>query len=201
MQSSLTRAFAAEAAEVKLPPQFGIPGRYAAALYMAAAKGNKLDAVEKELGQVASLLSESKDFNSFVSDPSVPRKAKMDGIQAIMGKMNASDITKNFVNLLSDNNRLEELPKIVGKFGDIAAEQRGQVKAIVTTASGLGKAELQEIQKGLKQMLKPGQSLVLEEKIDASIISGIILDIGDKHLDLSVLSRVRKLQQIIRDAL
>lgn len=60
---------------------------------------------------------------------------------------------------------------------------------------------MQEIQKGLKAMLKPGQSLVLEEKIDPSIISGIILDIGDKHLDLSVLSRVRKLQQIIRDAI
>lgn len=133
MQGALSRAYAAEA-EIRLPPQFGIPGRYAAALYMAAVKENKLDAVEKELGQVAALLSDSKDFSAFVNDPSVPRNAKVDGVHAVLGKMGASDITKNFVNLLCDNNRLEELQKIVEKFGDISAEQRGQVKAIVTTA-------------------------------------------------------------------
>ena len=54
---------------------------------------------------------------------------------------------------------------------------------------GLSREEVQEIQKGLKQMLKPGQSLVLEEKIDPSIISGIVLDIGDKHLDCCEESR------------
>lgn len=36
--------------------------------------------------------------------------------------------------LLSANNRLVELGKIVGKFEEIAAEQRGEVKAMVTTA-------------------------------------------------------------------
>lgn len=36
--------------------------------------------------------------------------------------------------LLSDNNRLTELSRIVGKFEEIAADQRGEVKAVVTTA-------------------------------------------------------------------
>lgn len=36
--------------------------------------------------------------------------------------------------LLSANNRLVELGKIVSKFEEIAAEQRGEVKAMVTTA-------------------------------------------------------------------
>ena len=71
---------------------------------------------------------------------------------------------------------------------------------MVTTAEGLDRTEIEQITAGLKKMLATGQSLVLEEKVDPSIISGIIVDIGDKHVDMSVLSRVRKLQQIVRDA-
>lgn len=199
MQGSRGLAQAAEK-QVVLPPQYGIPGRYAAALYMAAVKGDQLSAVEKELSQISGLLAESQEFREFVSDPSLPAKARTDGLHAVLGKMGATDITKRFVDLVVDNGRVSDLAKILGKFGDIAAEQKGQVKAVVTTAEGLDRASLEQIQGGLKQMLQPGQSLALEEKIDPSIISGIVIDIGDKHVDMSVLSRVRKLQAIVRDA-
>lgn len=186
--------------EVKLPPQYGIPGRYAAALYMAAVKANSLDKVEKELKQISGIMADSKEFQSFVSDPSIPSETRTKGLNAVLGKMGASDITKRFVDVIVENNRVEEFSRILEKFGDITAEQKGHVKAVVTTAHGLDRNEMDRIQTGLKKMLSPGQSLVLEEKIDPSIISGIIIDIGDKHVDLSVISRVRKLQQIIRDA-
>ena len=192
----------AEAAgkEVKLPPQYGIPGRYAAALYMAAAKANQLDKVEKELGQITNLMAESKEFNSFVTDPSIPSETRLEGLNAVLKKIGASDITKRFFDIVLENRRVKELGKILDKFGDIIAEQKGQVKAVITTAKGLERAEVEQIQSGLKKILAPGQSLVLEEKVDPSIISGIVVDIGDKHVDMSVLSRVRKLQQIVRDA-
>eukprot|EP00887_Chlorella_sp_A99_P007707 scaffold20.g7707.t1 len=188
----------AEAAgkEIKLPPQHGVAGRYAAALYMAAVKANKLDGVEGELEQVATLLSESADFAGFINDPSVPTRAKTEGLNAVLSKLGASDITSNFVGLLTDNNRLGELPRILDKFEEIAAEQRGEVRAVVTTAEGLSMEEKDEVARGLKQLLKPGQTLALEEKVDPTIIGGVVIDIGDKHVDLSILSRVKKLQQI-----
>lgn len=82
---------------MKLPPQHGVPGRYAAALYMAAVKTDSLAKVEGELSQVASLMSESKDFHAFVADPSVPREVKIDGLNSVLSKMGATDITKNFI--------------------------------------------------------------------------------------------------------
>jgi F-type H+-transporting ATPase subunit O len=186
--------------DIKIPPQYGIPGRYAAALYMAAAKGNQLDKVEKELANISSLMAESKEFSAFVSDPSLPSQVRVQGLDAVLKKMGASDITKRFIDVVLENNRVDELSKILEKFGDIVSEQKGQVKAVITTAEGLTRTEVEQIQTGLKKMLSPGQSLVLEEKVDPSIISGIVVDIGDKHVDMSVLSRVRKLQQIVRDA-
>lgn len=195
------RSFAAAAEkEVKLPPQHGIAGRYAAALYMAAVKSDALSKVESELSSVAQLMSESKDFSTFIADPSVPRNTKLDGLDAVLSKMGASEITKNFVGLLSANNRLVELGKIVSKFEEIAAEQRGEVKAMVTTAEGLSAEEVEEIKRGLQPLLKPGQKLTLEEVVDPSIIGGVILALGDRYVDMSILARVKKLQQIVRDA-
>ena len=43
---------------------------------------------------------------------------------------------------------------------------------MVTTAEGLGREEMNEITAGLKRLLKPGQSLALEEKVDPTIIGG-----------------------------
>lgn len=48
MQGARGMAAAAEK-EVKLPPQHGIPGRYAAALYMAAVKTDNLAKVTARL--------------------------------------------------------------------------------------------------------------------------------------------------------
>lgn len=193
-------ADAPAAKDLKLPTQHSIAGRYAAALYMAAAKADKLGAVEEELSQVAQMVNESRDFAEFIKDPSVPSVTKVEGLNSILEKMSASDITKNFVALLSDNNRLTELGHILGAFTDISAEQRGEVKALVTTAEELAREEVDELANGLADLLKPGQTLVLEEKVDPSIIGGIVIDINDKHVDLSILSRVKKLQQIIREA-
>ena len=59
--------------------------------------GRDLRQVEEELSSVAQLMNESKDFNNFVVDPSVPRATKIDGLNAILTKMGATDITKNFI--------------------------------------------------------------------------------------------------------
>ncbi len=89
---------------------------------------------------------------------------------------------------------------MLSKFADIVAQQKGQVKASVTTAKAMSKTELDTVRGGLKKLLKQGETLVLEEKVDPSIISGIVIDMGGKHVDMSVQTRVKKLQQIIRNA-
>ena len=37
-------------------------------------------------------------------------------------------------------------------------------------------------------------------QVDPSIIGGVILSLGDRYVDMSILARVKKLQQIVRDA-
>lgn len=184
----------------QLPPQFGIPGRYAAALYMASFKSNSVDKVGKEIAELSGLLAQSPELKAFVSEPGMPAARRSAGLKSVLDKMGASDVTKRFMNVVVENKRTADLEGMLSKFADIVAQQKGQVKASVTTAKAMSKTELDTVKSGLKKLLKQGETLVLEEKVDPSIISGIVIDMGGKHVDMSVQTRVKKLQQIIRNA-
>ena len=97
--SAVPRSFAtaAAAAEPALPLKlFGLPARYASALYLAAAKAKALPEVEKDLKTVVELAGSNATFGQFLLDPSQTKTAKLKGIGAIMeaGKFGAT--TKQF---------------------------------------------------------------------------------------------------------
>ena len=50
-----------------------------------------------DLLQIWNLEAESEDFEKFVMDPSIPKTTKVEGLQAILGNMDVSDLTKRFL--------------------------------------------------------------------------------------------------------
>ena len=176
--SLATFATKAAASSPKIPPQFGIPGRYAAALYMASFKAGTLSNIEREVSALLSVLSSSAELKTFVSEPGMPAKTRSAGLGAVLDKVGVKDATvKRFVDVVVENKRTKDLEGMLAKFQEIAAQQRGEVKASVTTAKPLGKAELDSVKSGLSNLLKSGESLVLEQRVDPSIVSGIVIDI------------------------
>jgi len=82
---------------VELPLKlFGLPARYASALYVAAAKAAALPAVEGELKTVAGLAASDAKFGAFLGDPSLTKADKLKGIGAIMDGGKFSATTKQF---------------------------------------------------------------------------------------------------------
>ena len=52
----------------------------------------------------------------------------------------------------------------------------------------------------LSQPQEEGQTkLSVSSKVDASLVSGITVEIGDKYLDYSVATQLKKLQQLLKD--
>lgn len=69
-KSSLSTQTAAASKMVKPPvPMFGVDGRYATALYSAASKKNKLDAVDKNLKTLLGLQQKDTKFREFLINP------------------------------------------------------------------------------------------------------------------------------------
>lgn len=57
-----------------------------------------------------------------------------------------------------------------------------------------------DITASLQGMLKPGQKLTVSQAVDPSILGGLMVDFEDKHIDLSVRSRIQSIEKAIAEA-
>ncbi|XP_018328208.1 ATP synthase subunit O, mitochondrial [Agrilus planipennis] len=186
---------------VKPPIQvFGTEGRYATALYSAATKENKLDSVEKELVMFQTTIQKDEKLREFVLNPTIKRQTKSEAIKAIASKLSLSSQSSNLLQLLAENGRLKNFDAIINSFKVIMAAHRGEVTCEVITARELDASQKQQLEQVLKSFLKQKESLVLSTKVDQSIVGGMIVSIGDKYVDMSVASKIKKYTDIIKAA-
>lgn len=61
-------------------------------------------------------------------------------------------------------------------------------------------AEQQELKKTLQTFAKKGETIKIELKVDPSLIGGMVVSIGDKYVDMSVATKIKKYTAIIQDA-
>lgn len=64
----------------------------------------------------------------------------------------------------------------------------------------LDAAEQQELKKTLQSFTKKGETIKLDLKVDPVIIGGMIVSIGDKYVDMSVATKIKKYTEIIQNA-
>jgi F-type H+-transporting ATPase subunit O len=80
---------------------FGGSGNYAAALYIAAVKGNALEKVESELLDLVEASKKSPSFSQFTKDLSVPADTRVKAVEEISAEAKFSNLTKNFLGMKS----------------------------------------------------------------------------------------------------
>ncbi|KAF7268775.1 ATP synthase subunit O, mitochondrial [Rhynchophorus ferrugineus] len=183
---------------VKPPVQiFGIEGRYATALYSAASKQKTLDAVEKDLVSLQQSLRKDLKFREFILNPTIKRNLKSEALKAVSSKISLKPESANLLQALAENGRLKNLDGVITAFKTIMAAHRGEVQCEVTTARELDAEQKQNLQRVLKSFLKSGQSIQLSTKVDPSIIGGMVVSIGDRYVDMSVASKIKKYSDII----
>ncbi|XP_074504532.1 ATP synthase peripheral stalk subunit OSCP, mitochondrial [Sebastes fasciatus] len=177
---------------------YGVEGRYATALFSAAAKQNKLDQVEQEMGKVSALIK-NPNISSIVMNPHVKRAIKQKTFHDALAKARVSTITVNLINVLSDNGRLRITGDVITAFGKMMSAHRGEVICSVTTAQPLDEANLTDLKVALKGFLQKGESIKLETKSDPAILGGMIVSIGDKYVDMSTKTKIQKLTKLIKE--
>ncbi|KAH0951391.1 hypothetical protein HN011_008104 [Eciton burchellii] len=186
---------------VKPPIQvFGLEGRYATALFSAASKQKLLDVVEKDLVNFQALLKTNTKLADFIKDPSIKRKDKVEAFATIGSKVNMNAATANLFTLLAENGRLMKINQVINLYKLIMAANRGEVVCEVITAKPLDADTKNKLESALKGFLKKGQTILLTTKVDPSIIGGMLVSIGDKYIDMSVASKIKKYTDIIQAA-
>jgi F-type H+-transporting ATPase subunit O len=172
---------------------FGVAGRYATALYTAAAKKNDLLAVESDLKQFGQVLENSPALKAFSVDPGVPRNQKAKMFVDSLTAMNACATTKNAFSVLCEGGRMKELPKVMGMYGELMAAAKGEVTAVVNSAQEMDDAAKEQVDKILKSVLGPTTKVNIEAKCNPGLIRGFTVEVGDKFLDYSLATQLKKL--------
>jgi len=80
---------------------------------------------------------------------------------------------------------------------------KGEVEAIVTSAQALDPKTLQRLEAAISKsaFIGQGQKLRVSNKVDTEIVGGLVVEIGDRTIDLSVSSKMAKLNKLLTDAL
>jgi len=179
---------------------FGTEGRYAHALYSAATKQGKLADAEAELAAFQALAASDVKLNEFLRNPSVKRVTKMEAVKDVAGKKQMSDVTSNFLAALAENGRMSQMEAIIGAFGKLMSAHRGEVVCAVTTAKPLAAEEKTELEAALKGFIKQGEVLKLSTSVDPALIGGMVVNIGDKFVDMSMATKIKAYSALITQA-
>jgi len=175
----------------------GIHARYANATYVAASKAGVLDQVESELGALVNTAKSNPGFATFLENPMIPRDQKVSQVTELTSGGNFSSITSNLLTTMAGNARLGDLVKVAGTYEELMKAKRGEVNATLISADKLSKKQSDAIAKAVMASMgiEGSGNVVLEQKVDPTILGGLQVQIGDKFLDLSVKSRLDEISR------
>ncbi len=170
---------------------------YAAALFDLATSDGSVDKVESGLADITKLSGESADFRRFLRSPVISAEAKSGAVEAILDKANVQPTVANFVKVVARNGRLFALPAIIKAFQALAAGQRGEVSADVTSAAPLSSAQLAALADTLKA--KIGKTVTLTEHVDPSLIGGLVVKVGSQMIDSSLKTKLTAMKIAMKE--
>lgn len=147
----------------------------------------------EELAVAAELMDRSSDFRALLVSPvfsGQERKAALEGMRDSLG-MSAS--TVSFLLFLAAKRASYGLRQVLDKAVAIYSESMGRVKATVFTPSlELGKGFDARIREALKGVTT--REVDLEFAEDASLIGGVLIQVGSTMLDGSIKGQLRLLK-------
>merc|ERR1712086_778966 len=147
----------------------GLDGRYATSLWKVASEKSELAAVEADLN----------------------------GFKGCMGESGYAESTQNFFSVLAENGRLNEFENISAKFEELQRAAKGELHAEVTVADELTAAQKKSLEKSLNAFMDKGQKLSLSVTVNPEILGGLVVNIGDKHINMSIQARIQQLQNVL----
>lgn len=169
-----------------------VTSRYALALIELAQESNKIEKVERDLNELAAMISASGDLATVISSPSLSSDQQAKAMMAIAEKAKFEGLTRNFLGVLVKNRRLAAVQGIVEAFRTELSRRRGEVAVEVQTAQDMSASQFEALQRAIAKGL--GRDVALKAKVEPSILGGMIVTIGSKMIDDSVARKLERLK-------
>lgn len=183
-----------------------VAGRYAKALYLlteklAAKDGQPLVALlERTLADVrgvAGLVRPGSRLGGFLSNPQVSPADKRRVLKTGFEGRALRSVTI-FVDLLLRKKRLAYVDAIAHDFQTLVEQAQGLQRAQLVSAVPLTRDEVARLHAELERTT--GRKIVLTESVDASLVGGAYVRLGDRIIDRSVKTLLETISHQLYDA-
>jgi len=163
--------------------------RYAQAALSLAQEADAVAQWRADLDDVARVLSESDVALSF-ADGRVPLSERLALVERVL---DVQPLVLNLAKLLVAKGRSLDARAVADAFGRLADRQEGIVHAEVTTAVDLAPDQVAAIERRLSESI--GGRVTARATTDPSLIGGVVARVGDRLVDGSVRTRLKRLRR------
>lgn len=163
---------------------------YAEAAFQLANGGNELAGWSDVLSRLSAVAA-NPEMEECIGNPRLnPAELAQLCLEvaASGSKAGLSDDQQNFVRVLADNDRLIVLPEISELFNQLRHGHEGVKDAEISSAFALDEATLKTLVADLER--KFGCRIQATVKVDAELIGGVRIAVGDEVIDASVRSKL-----------
>ena len=161
---------------------------YGDALFELAIESDKLDILFEEVKSVTAILQENEDLTRLMNHPKIVKEEKMQLIEDIF-KSRVSDEIVGLMRLIVEKGHYNDMIDVFCYFIDQVKEYRNIGTAYVTTAFALSDEKKKAVEKRLLETTKYVE-FEMHYEVDAALIGGMVIRIGDRVVDSSVKTKL-----------
>ncbi|MBR7800584.1 F0F1 ATP synthase subunit delta [Undibacterium fentianense] len=165
---------------------------YAEALYRVAKSGN-LSAWSELVAEMAQAAAHP-DVVALAHNPKVSAGQTAEAFLSVL-KSTVTAEAKNFINTLTEYDRLTLLPEIAAQFHTLQNADTGSADAEIVSAFEMSDAQVKELAATLEK--KFGRKLHPTVTVDSSLIGGVRIVVGDQVLDTSVRAKLQQMHNAL----
>lgn len=169
---------------------------YGEALYELCSEENCAQEVLGQLDMVGSLFGAEPKYPRLLQDPALPKEERLQMLdEAFRG--NVHPYLLNFLKILCEKSAMETLPGCVDRFRSLYNEAHGLLPVTATSAVALTEEQKRALVEKLSGLT--GKTILLENRVDESLMGGVKVQYDGKELDGSVAGRLEALRRVLLD--
>ncbi len=168
--------------------------RYAQAAFDIAVAEGTVDLWRTELDDIASVLAES-ELARTLNDDRVPLEERYALVERVL---DISPKGTNLAKLLVQKGRSPGARFVAKAFNRLADERENRVDAEIVSAVPLAPDHVASIEKSLADSM--GKTIRATVRVDPALVGGVVIRVGDKLIDGSVRTRLRRLHRQLEGA-
>jgi F-type H+-transporting ATPase subunit delta len=165
--------------------------RYAKSIIDLSQEQKALEVIRKDMELFSQTLKANHELQAVLANPIIGHARKIRILEAIFGdKINK--LTDSFFKIMINKSRAGILYATSKEFINQYNAIKHIVRAYVTSAAPLSEENKKQVQAELEAAT--GGKIELHTKVDAELIGGFVLTIGDRQVDTSISSSLKRLK-------